>query len=417
MSFPVPSSPPAPPKTARFAVSVIFLVHGILVATWVLHIPTVKAALGLSESRLGVALLCIAAGSLVSMPLSGALVSRIGSRRVTVWTSLAFCAILPLPIVAPSFPVLVAALAGFGACAGAMDVAMNAHAVAVEQRYPRPVMSAFHAMFSLGGFAGAVAGGTMLSLGATPQLHALLVAGAMGAGALAVFPLLLPARADAGKPGERLAFRRPNGLLMGLGGLTFCVLLSEGAMGDWSTVYLRDTLGAGPELSAAAFGTFSLTMGAGRLVGDRLVARVGGPWLLRWGTLLAAAGLGVALLTGHPMGAVVGFGLVGVGLANTVPVLYSAGGRMPGYNPGAAIATITTAGYFGLLAGPPLIGFAAEYLTLPGALTIIVACCLLVSACAPFAGRTARPPAEAARHEDGAGAVMEGALHHSGWAE
>lgn len=377
-------------RAARFAVAVIFLVHGILVASWVVHIPTVQARLGLSEGLLGLALLGIAGGSLVAMPATGLLVARFGSRPLTVWTSLAFCAALPLPLLASRPLLLGAALAVFGACAGAMDVAMNAHAVAVEQRWGRPVMSGFHAMFSLGGFAGAALGGLLLSHGAAPLGHVAAVAAVLAVVGLAVFGRLLPAGVDvvARTPGRRL--QRPSGWLLGLGALGFCVLLSEGAMGDWSAVYLRTARGAGPGLAAAGFATFSLTMGGARLVGDRLASRLGSVALLRWGTALAAVGLALALVPAHPYAAVAGFGLVGLGLANAVPVLYSAAGRAPGTSPGAAIATVTTIGYFGLLAGPPLIGFAAEVLTLTGALWIVVACCLLVAVVAPLAGRRGR---------------------------
>jgi MFS family permease len=351
-------------------VSAIFFVNGFCFASWVPHIPTVQARLSLSAGQLGLALLGVAAGALVAMPLAGALVARWGSRAVTLASSLLFCPLVALPVNAPSFAWLAALLVAFGAINGAMDVAMNAHAVAVENKLGRTVMSSFHALFSLGGLMGSGSAILLLSLGLTPTAH---MACAGGLGLLAVLGsarTLLPASADEGGPAH--AFALPRGPLLWLGGLSFFVLMSEGAMADWSAVYLRNSLQSPEGLAGAGYAVFSLAMAAGRFTGDRLVTALGPVRLVRGGGAVAAVGLGGALLLHHPVAAMIGFGCVGLGLSNLVPVLFSAAGRMKGSAAGVAIAAVSTTGYGGFLAGPPVVGFLADHFGLPGALAVLV---------------------------------------------
>ncbi|MDY7230165.1 MFS transporter [Hyalangium rubrum] len=362
------AEPSAP--AARAAVSAIFFVNGFAFASWVPHIPTVQARLGLGAGQLGVALLGMAVGSLVSMPLTGGLVARWGSRAVTLVTSVLLCALVVLPVHAPSLSWLAVALMAFGAATGAMGVAMNAHAVAVERKLGRPVMSSFHGLFSLGGLVGS--GGSILALssGLTPSGH-MMGAGALGLLiVLGVGRMLLPGAAD--EAGEAVRFALPRGPLLGLGGLAFFVLVVEGAMADWSAVYLRQSLRAEAGLAGLGYAVFSLAMSVGRLTGDRLVTLFSPERLVRVGGALAACGLGGALLLHHPLAAVVGFCCVGLGLSNLIPVLFSAASRTPGSSPGVSIASVSTAGYCGFLVGPPLVGFLADELGLPLALGLLV---------------------------------------------
>jgi hypothetical protein len=246
---------------------------------------------------------------------------------------------------------------------------MNAHGVAVERQIGRPIMSSLHAMFSIGGIVGAGSAVVLLPLGIAPITHVGVTALLGFALMLMTARFLLPHAVDSGVEGPR--FVLPRGRLLVLGAMGFFILMTEGAMGDWTAVYLRMDLGAGAGLAGAGFAVFSAAMAVGRLTGDRLVAAFGPVALVGWGAPLAAFGLGGALLLHDPLAAILGFGLVGLGLANIVPILFSAAGRMPGMAPGAAIAAVTTAGYSGFLAGPPMVGFAAEWIGLPAALGLL----------------------------------------------
>ncbi len=358
--------------TARLSVLAVFFFNGFAIASWFVRIPAVRNDLSLSEGLLGVALLGVAVGAMASMPVAGALASRFGSRRVVGATALLLAVSLVPPALAPNLFFLVLALVLLGAANGALDVSMNAQAVAVEGRYGRPIMSSFHAAFSFGGLAGAAGGGVIASLGVGTLAHLSAVAALCAIAGLAAYRPLLPASADAAEDGAP-AFARPTQALLGLGVISFCVLLGEGAMADWSAVYLNGTLQTGPGLAAAGYAAFSLTMAFGRLFGDRLIERVGSATLVRLCGALAAVGLGVALTVANPVAALVGFACAGAGFSIVFPAALSAAGRTEGIAAGPALAAVSTAGYTGFLIGPPTIGFVAELVGLGGALYIVVA--------------------------------------------
>jgi MFS family permease len=362
--------PDSATRRARLAVATLFFANGCGLGSWVPHIPDVKLWHGLSDAVLGLALLAIAAGAVAALPVAGALVARFGSRPVTRGAALLFCAALPLPLLAPDLPTLLAALALLGTGTGALDVAMNAHAVLVETRYGRPIMSSFHGLFSVGGLAGAALAGGAMHAGLAPVAHLTIAALVLGMAALAAWPALLPS-APAAADGP--LFVLPRGRLIGLGAIAVVSLMAEGAMGDWSAVYLRMDLGATAATAASGFAAFSLAMALGRLTGDRLVARFGRATVLACGALIGAATLGAALLAAKPFAAVLGFVGMGLGLANVVPIVFGAAGRLPGLAPGIGIAAVSTAGYFGFVAGPPLIGFVAEAGSLGVALGLVAA--------------------------------------------
>jgi Fucose permease len=357
---------------SRNAVLLLFFLHGVIFATWVSRIPAVKNSLGLSASALGLSLLGVAIGSIPAMPLAGWLISHHGSRLVTIVASLGFCLALPGMAFASDAVTLGLALALFGATAGAMDVAMNAHGVAVERLVGRSTMSLFHAMFSLGGMTGAAVGGLVAGNGMGPQAHFIAVCAFALLCTLLSVRGLLPASVDATPHGP--AFARITRPLLGLGILAFCFLLSEGVMADWTAVYLRQSLHADPGTAASGYAFFSAAMALGRLMGDRLVDRFGSAFLVRAGSALAAAGLSIALGF-HTVGsAFAGFAAVGAGFSVIVPILFGAAGRAGG---GAGIAAVTTTGYFGFLAGPPVIGFVADAINLRAALGILIALSLV----------------------------------------
>lgn len=376
---------PREARLARLAVAGVFFINGAAFANWVTRIPAVQQHLGLGPGALGVALLGMPLGLLVGASAAGWLIAHYGSRRVTraavVLTSLA----VALPAFAGSLLALMGVLAVVGLVGAMLDVSMNTHGVAVERRYGRPIMSSYHGMFSLGGFAGAAVGGALAARGVGTAPH--LVGGAivLGLAGAVVSHWLLPTRDESGEreAGESgPAFARPTRALLGLSAIAFCVLLAEGSMNDWSTVYLRRVLGTDAGAAAAGFAAFSLTMAAGRFAGDRVTLRLGPKRVIQVGGGLAALGLLAVLLAPVPLVATLGFACVGVGLSSLFPNVLSAAGRTPDASTGAAIAAVTTMGYLGFLVGPPLIGFVAEALTLRGGLAVVFFLSLLVIALA-----------------------------------
>jgi len=369
-------------RASRLAVLGVFFVNGVVIGTWVVRIPAIKERLGLGEGLLGLALLGAAGGALVAMPLVGALVSRFGSRRVVGTAALVLSFSLLMPALAPSLLFLVSALVVVGAANGGLDVSMNAQAVAVERGYGHPIMSSFHAAWSFGGLAGAALGGLVAYQGVGPLPHFSAVA-VLSAIAFAVaYGALLPSHADASEEGTP-AFARPTRALLGLGIISFCVLLGEGAMGDWSAVYLDDTLRTGPGFAAAGYAAFSLSMAFGRLFGDSFTERLGPVRLVRSCGAIAAVGLGVALAAGRPPVALFGFACAGAGFSIVFPTALSAAGRTGGTATGPALAAVSTAAYTGFLVGPPLVGFLAELTGLGNALYLVVTLSVAIVA---FAG-------------------------------
>ena len=363
---------------ARVAVGAVFFVNGLVLASWLPHIPAVKAAHAISDGQLGLVLLCMALGAMLALPVAGFLVGRLGSRLMTSATALALCAALPLPLLAPRVEALGLVLVLFGAANATLDVSMNAQAVAVEASWGQAIMSSFHGLFSLGGLAGAALAGVAMAAGMGDVAHVVATAIACMAAVAGCLPFLLPSPAATGSPGP--VFARPHGALLALGALAFCGLIAEGAMGDWSAVYLHDTLGSSPALASAGFAACSLAMAAGRFGGDALVRRYGASRVLRVSSTVAAVGLVGALLVGTPASGVVGFGLVGLGVANVIPILFSAAGRVPGTEPGIGIAAVATTGYFGFLVGPPVIGMVADVTGLRTALGIVALLCGYIAA-------------------------------------
>lgn len=367
----------APPRAARRAVALLFLANGAALASWVPRIPAAQQQLHLSVGVLGLALLGAPAGALVAMPLGGLLIGRFGSRAVVRVAALCLCAALPLPVLAPNLALFVLALAALGASNAAMDVAMNAHGVAVEREYGRPIMSSFHALYSIGGLVGAGAAGVVAGLGVGARTHLIGAALVLAALVLVACTTLLTGAREDEQQGP--AFAAPSRVLLTLGIVAFCSMLGEGAVADWSAVYLRSDLRASAGFAAAGFAAFSCAMALGRLFGDRLTLRLGPAAVVCTGGAIASAGLAVALVVDVPLALVLGFACVGAGLSCVVPNVFSAAGRAPGLAPGAGIAAVSTTGYFGFLAGPPAIGLLASLTTLRVGLGIVVLLCAVLA--------------------------------------
>lgn len=367
-------------ETARQALGLVFLTNGAVFGTWAVNIPGIRDALNLSESQVGLALLSIGLGSMCTMPVTGGWTARYGSHRVTGTAMAAFILALALPFLSPNLLVLAVALAIMGAANGAMDVAMNAQGVTVERALARPVMSRFHAYFSLGSVLGALLGTALV--GRVPMLtHALIVvgvaalAGLWSARRLIPDQAALPAVADDKATASRPAGLRFSSAVLLLGTLCFLGMLSEGANYDWAALYFRDILGASGGNASWGYTAFVIAMTLGRWFGDRLRTRLGDERTVRGGALLTALGLAVALLVREPWLATLGFALSGLGLSNVVPVMYGTAGHALA---GHGIAQVATIGYAGFLLGPPAIGFVAQHVGLPAALGIALAGAVII---------------------------------------
>ena len=380
------------PVAARVAVATLFFVNGALIATWVSRIPAVQVAQRLSNGTLGLALLAMATGAVIAMPLIGSLTKRFGSDRLSQIAVVAYSALLPWLMATSNKAAFFATLFLFGAAHGSLDVAMNAQAVAVAKRYPHPIMSSFHALFSAGGFVGAAAGGLLAGIGVEPLIHFAFAALLLGGTAVFACRHLFYADEERGtvSPAATPRMRIPgvSGGLIALGAVAFCALVGEGAMADWSAVYLRNIVRTTEGLAAAGYAAFSVAMLAGRLIGDWLTSRFRSVNVVRAGGGLSAAGLALALLAPEPTIVLLGLACVGAGLSSVVPIVFTAAGDHAGISPGVALGLVTTMGYLGFLAAPPFIGFAADAIGLRYALAVVVATSALIVALAPSVGRS-----------------------------
>jgi fucose permease len=365
-----------PLRQARWGTTGFFILLGTVLGSWVSRIPTVQNCLGLDDAQLGVALLSTSVGAILAMPATGWLVQKWGNPRVVRVAATALCATLPLLPLAPSMPLLMLTLFIFGIGFGLLDVSMNVQAVAVEEGYGRPIMSTFHGVFSIGGLLGAATAGLIAGAGVSPFPHLLAVALILLVlVAIASRPLLDVRAAAEGVP----VFAVPPRPLLGLGLLSFCVLFGEGAVADWSAVYLENVLDSTPAIAAAGYGASSLAMAGMRFAGDGLTVRFGAERLVRVGALVAGLGMTGGLLIGTIPAAVIGFASVGAGLAVAFPIALGAGGRTPGLASGTAIGAVATAGYTGLLVGAPLIGFVSDRAGLRMGLALVAMLCFVTA--------------------------------------
>ncbi len=353
--------------TPRAATFLVFFLNGAMIGTWVGQIPFVQERLDISKGTIGLALLCMATGAMIAMPLTGQVLDRRSSAAVTRVAALVYLPLMALPVFAPSPVLLGAALVLFGAANGAMDVSMNAHGVAVERTLDRPIMSSLHAGWSFGGLAGSGGVALAVALGLEPRIEAVIASALLWLAAIAITARLgsASAHSEHGSSGFALPSR---GVLL-IGALCFLVMVTEGAMGDWSGIYLKHDLGAGASAAATGFAGFSLGMALARLAGDGIARRWGSGRLLSAGMGLVTLALGATLLIADPAVAVVGFALIGIGIANAVPLLFSAAGRVPPSGP--SLAAVFTVGYTGFIVGPPLIGLLADATSLPTALAVL----------------------------------------------
>ena len=384
---------------ARLATQLIFLVCGLGMASWAPMVPYAKDRLALNDAGLGLLLLLLGAGAMLMMPTSGWLVSRFGSRMVMTCAALVMACALPLLLLLPSTGTMAVTLFLFGSSIGAIDIAMNAHGIQVQNLYGRPIMSSLHGLFSVGGLLGSLGLGFLIKLGVNPIYAIVSIAILMILITLTQYKHLFPADVErqvmlrfapaSAKPLEgNQSFNWLHSSVLFLGLMCFAVFLAEGAILDWSAIFLRDVKGIDIALAGTGYAAFSVAMATMRLVGDRLVARLNGKTVVVGGSLLGAMGLLIAILSPWVWGGLAGFVLLGLGAANIVPVFFSAAGRLPGIAPTVSIPAITTIGYTGLLAGPALLGFIAYHFSLSMALYVVALLLLIVALSYRLKGRT-----------------------------
>ena len=355
---------------ARWATTGVFAVNGAAIGSWVAQIPWIQERFDLSKSAMGLIIVSMAAAVIIAFPIAGQAVARRGTVSVMRAGGMLCVFAVLLPILAPH-PVLVGlALFVLGAASASMDVAMNSHGVKVEKDLGRPLMSSLHAGWAFGGMAGAAFAAAFAALGLDPRVTVAAGSAVLLTALLSSLRRVGPGSAAAGDDAPKFALPSHGVLLLAV--LCLLIMVTEGAMADWSGLYLRQDLGSSAPVAALAYAFFTGGMTVGRLVGDRINARIGPVALLRGGALLTAFPLAAVLMIGHPVAALVGLFLVGLGVANGVPLMFSAAGRQPDTPPGPGIAAVSSMGSMGFLAGPPLIGFMADLVSLSWALATLI---------------------------------------------
>jgi predicted MFS family arabinose efflux permease len=365
------------PET-RLATRLAFLVAGFGLACWAPLVPFAKARLGVDDSVLGILLLCLGAGAVVAMLGTGVLGARFGSKPIIIAGSLGMVLTLPMLAIAATPVTLGLVLLFFGASVGSLDVAMNVHAVEVEKASDRPLMSGFHALFSIGGFAGSAAMTLLLSVRMEPFVATLLSSAFLLAATIIAWPRLLKtARAEKGP-----LFVMPRGIILVLAGLAAIMFLVEGAILDWSALLITSQGVVEASRGGVGYMLFAIAMTAGRLGGDAVTAKFGDRAILIGGGFTAVAGFAILLLSPFSQLAMAGFVLIGLGAANIVPVFFRLAGSQRVMPPALGISAVTTTGYAGILVGPAGIGFVADLLGLPAAFWMLAVLLCLVPVCA-----------------------------------
>jgi MFS family permease len=367
--------------TPRRAVSAMFILNGGLLGIWASRIPAIAEKHALTPNLLGLLLLCLAAGAIISFPLAGRVCDRFGAARVTRLIGVAYVIALVTLGIAPSLPLLALSLFGFGVAHGAMDVTMNVWATEVEKAADRALMASFHAMFSLGAGLGA-------GLGYFAILHGVSVPMHFASAGLSLAAVTLAFAATPWTSAQNIAhkaslFTFPKGALALVGLIALAAAMGEGAVADWAAVYLNGTLGLSQAQATLGYSTFSAAIFTARMLADRAINRFGPPAIARASGIAATLGIIVATTAMGLPQALIGFAMMGAGYATLFPLAFSRAAADPDISPGRAIASVATLGYGGLLAGPPLIGFLAEATSLRLALASLAAFAILIVAFAP----------------------------------
>jgi MFS family permease len=369
------------PRTHRLAVAAWFFLQGLIFASWASRIPTIQQRMGVSDAQLGLLLLAIPLGQLPSLPFSGWLIHRYGSRRTGIAGAMLYSTALVGLGWAPSSWVLIPCLVLFGLASNLMNISINTQAVGVEALYDKPIMASFHGMWSLAGFTGAAIGTAMIGWGVAPEFHFLVILALILLGVLLSYNALLP-HTPSEDAADQPLFVLPDRTLLSLGAIAFCALICEGAMFDWSGVYFKKVVHAEQAWVGAGYTAFMSTMALGRFGADWLTARLGAKRVIQLSGGLTALGLLVAVLFPTLLPAMLGFMLVGFGTSSVVPLVYSAAGKSTVMSAGMALAAVSTIGFLGFLIGPPIIGLVAGATSLRISYSLIAVMGLCVAAVA-----------------------------------
>ena len=373
------------PET-RLATRLAFLIAGFGLACWAPLVPFAKARLGVDDGVLGILLLCLGLGSVAAMLATGMLSARYGSKPIIIAGGFGLALTLPILTIASTPFTLGITLAAFGASLGSLDVAMNIHAVEVEKGANRPLMSGFHALFSIGGFIGSLLVTLLLSVHAGPLVATLLSSALMVAAMVVAWPRLLKTVPSEDAP----LFAIPRSFVLLLAVLAAITFLVEGAILDWSALLLTTQGRVEASHGGLGYMLFAIAMTVGRLAGDTITAKLGDRAIMLWGGLIAVAGFVVLLLSPIAILAMSGFLLIGLGASNIVPVLFRKGGTQTVMPAGLAVAAITMCGYAGVLIGPASVGFVANHVGLPGSFWMLVILLCAAPLCAGIVTRTQR---------------------------
>jgi predicted MFS family arabinose efflux permease len=374
-------------RRAHLALAVAFVSFGAVDGTWAARLPAIKARLHLDSGRLGIAIFCVSLAATAMLPLAGWLASKRGSRGPILLGLLVTAGGITAIAFAPSLALLAPSACVLGAGFGIVDVAANAHGVAVEQRLRRPVLSALHGAWSFGLLAGSGIAAAAAAASVGVRVHFPIVAAGVVVLAFVLVPRLLPSAEDAAV--DTAHFALPRGALALPALLTFCSMFLESATMNWSAVFLSGPAGASAAVAAGGVVAFSIAMVIARLVGDKLAARWGVSGLARRGGALTCVGTALALATRTPVPALLGFALVGAGCAAIVPALFRVAASVPGVSSGAGIAAVATAGYTGGVINGPAIGFLARGIGLSGALSLLAVAGALIALLGPRLGSRA----------------------------
>ncbi|MDW3195217.1 MAG: MFS transporter [Cytophagales bacterium] len=364
-------------KHQRIAVSAFFFINGFTHANWASRLPELQTFLGISHSGLGSLLFVMACGALFAMPFTGALTARFGSHKVCQFTGILLAFVSASIALQNNLYVegVIFMITGFAN--GSMDVAMNEQAVLVERAYQKPIMSSFHAFWSIGMAIGAGSGAIFAKAGIPLKVHMFVIAGFALISFLWASNKLIKVQ-KAAEENKPPAFILPNSIIAPLGFIAFCGMLSEGSMIDWSAIYINEVVGSSKTISAISFGVFGAAMTLGRIFGDYFTLRLGKKKLLVIDSILAIVGLSVVLLFPVMPITTIGLFLIGIGLSTIVPIVYSTAGNTPGVSPGIGISMATTIGYSGFFIGPTSIGYLGDHYGLRIALVFTLVLLLLM---------------------------------------
>jgi MFS family permease len=348
----------------RIAVKLAFFINGFIYANWVSRLPRIQELYQADNGTIGFILLASSIGAVGAMPFTGWIIIKNGSRRITLVAVLLYCIIVPFIPFMPSIIALIALYFCMGIVTGMLDVAMNSQAVMVEKLYHKPIMTSFHALFSIGMMLGAWSSALFTDLHFDlPRHFSIVVCFALVAVGWASRNLVRD-KPDPAILHDGPLFRLPNAALISIGIITFCCMLGEGAMSNWTVNYMENMAHASQSLAPIGLSAFATAMTIGRIFGDRIRLNLGDKKMIVGGGIFAVIGLSTALLFPHPYASIVGFFVVGLGLSSVVPIAYSIAGNAKSLPPGVGLAMVTTVGYSGFLVGPPIIGLLADWQTL-----------------------------------------------------